>query len=107
MFESYRQFKQILGDNFTTIYDIDQRQLTAVVCRQVGSLRPASGVDLAAAAADALPTSADATTLLPVPGPAASCRSDGAADLFRPTVVGGACPVARSRPGRGTRAGSG
>jgi hypothetical protein len=35
LFESYRQWKQILGENFTTIYDIDQRQLTAVVCRQV------------------------------------------------------------------------
>jgi hypothetical protein len=35
LFESYRQFKQILGDNFTSIYDIDQRQLTAVVCREV------------------------------------------------------------------------
>ena len=35
LFESYRQFKQVLGDNFTTIYDIDQRQLTAVICRQV------------------------------------------------------------------------
>lgn len=35
LFESYRQFKQILGDNFTTIYGIDQRELTAVVCRVV------------------------------------------------------------------------
>ena len=35
LFESYRQFKQILGENFTTLYDIDQRELTAVVCRQV------------------------------------------------------------------------
>jgi hypothetical protein len=35
LFESYRQFKQVLGDNFTTVYGIDQRELTAVVCRQV------------------------------------------------------------------------
>jgi hypothetical protein len=40
LFESYRQFKQVLGENFTTIYDIDQRQLTAVVCRQVVSYAP-------------------------------------------------------------------
>lgn len=33
-FESYRQFKQEFGDDFTTIYDLDQRMLTAVVCRQ-------------------------------------------------------------------------
>ncbi len=44
LFESYRQFKQILGENFTTIYDIDQRELTAVICRQVVPYgpRPAS-----------------------------------------------------------------
>jgi hypothetical protein len=35
LFESYLQWKQVLGDNFTTIYDIDQRRLAAVVCRQV------------------------------------------------------------------------
>jgi hypothetical protein len=40
LFESYRQFKQILGENFTAIYDIDQRQLTAVVCRQVVPYAP-------------------------------------------------------------------
>jgi len=34
VFESYRQFKQLFGENFTTLYDIDQRQLSAVVCRQ-------------------------------------------------------------------------
>jgi hypothetical protein len=33
-FESYRQFKQVFGEDFTTLYDVDQRQLTAVVCRQ-------------------------------------------------------------------------
>jgi hypothetical protein len=40
LFESYRQWKQILGDNFTTIYDIEQRRLTAVVCRQVVPYAP-------------------------------------------------------------------
>jgi hypothetical protein len=39
-FESYRQFKQIFGDDFTTIYDIEQRQLTAVVCRTRVSYAP-------------------------------------------------------------------
>ena len=34
VFESYRQFKQLFGENFTTLYDLDQRQLAAVVCRQ-------------------------------------------------------------------------
>lgn len=40
LFESYRQFKRVLGENFTTIYDIDQRMLTAVVCRQVVPYAP-------------------------------------------------------------------
>jgi len=40
LFESYRQFKRVLGENFTTIYDIDQRQLTAVVCRQMVPYAP-------------------------------------------------------------------
>lgn len=46
LFESYRQWKQILGDNFTTIYDIDQRELSAVVCREVVPYgpRPETGV---------------------------------------------------------------
>jgi hypothetical protein len=46
LFESYRQWKQILGENFTTLYDIDQRQLSAVVCRQVVPYgpRPEAGV---------------------------------------------------------------
>jgi hypothetical protein len=40
LFESYRQWKQVLGDNFTTIYDIDQRQLAAVICREVVPYAP-------------------------------------------------------------------
>ena len=47
LFESYRQWKQILGDNFTTIYDIDQRELTAVVCRQVVPYGPPPASTLA------------------------------------------------------------
>jgi hypothetical protein len=62
LFESYRQFKQILGDNFTTIYDIDQRQLTAVVCRTVVPYGPPPASTLAP-----LPP-----TLVPVTTPAPS-----------------------------------
>ena len=40
-FESYRQFKQVFGEDFTTIYDITVRQLTAVVCRQRVEYAPA------------------------------------------------------------------
>ncbi|CAN5541014.1 hypothetical protein BH23ACT3_BH23ACT3_24030 [soil metagenome] len=31
-FASYRDFRDELGDEFTSIYDIDERRLTAVVC---------------------------------------------------------------------------
>jgi hypothetical protein len=34
VFESYRQFKQLFGEDFVSVYDLDQRRLTAVVCRQ-------------------------------------------------------------------------
>jgi hypothetical protein len=32
-FASYREFRRQLGDDFTSIFDIDQRRLTAVECR--------------------------------------------------------------------------
>jgi hypothetical protein len=32
-FESYREFRQTFGDDFTAIFDIDERRLSAVVCR--------------------------------------------------------------------------
>jgi hypothetical protein len=32
-FESYQEFRQTLGDHFTAIFDIDERRLSAVVCR--------------------------------------------------------------------------
>jgi hypothetical protein len=41
-FESYRQFKQVFGENFTTIYDLAERSLTAVVCRQRVRYAPAA-----------------------------------------------------------------
>jgi len=32
-FESYREFRSVFGDNFTAIFDIDERRLSAVECR--------------------------------------------------------------------------
>lgn len=33
-FDSYRQFRELLGDDFTSVYDIEERRLTAVLCRE-------------------------------------------------------------------------
>ncbi len=33
-FASYREFRDVFGDNFTAIYDIEQRRLSAVTCRR-------------------------------------------------------------------------
>jgi hypothetical protein len=46
-FESYRQFKQLMGDDFITIYDLRDRRLTAVVCRQRVPYAPPSSTTLA------------------------------------------------------------
>jgi hypothetical protein len=62
LFESYRQWKQILGDNFTTIYDIDQRELTAVVCRQVVPYGPPPASTIAPPPPTPVPTSAPAAS---------------------------------------------
>lgn len=48
-FASYREFRELLGDDFTSIYDIDERRLVAVECRQRVDYAPA--VSTAAAAA--------------------------------------------------------
>lgn len=32
-FESYRQFRAVLGDDFTSVFDLDERRLVAVECR--------------------------------------------------------------------------
>jgi hypothetical protein len=32
-FTSYREFRDVLGDDFVSVYDIDERRLTAVECR--------------------------------------------------------------------------
>jgi hypothetical protein len=65
LFESYRQWKQILGDNFTTIYDLDQRELTAVVCRQVVPYAPPPASTVAPPPATPVPA---VTTALSDPG---------------------------------------
>jgi hypothetical protein len=62
LFESYRQWKQILGDNFTTIYDIDQRELTAVVCREVVPYGPPPASTLAPPPPTPVPTSTPAVS---------------------------------------------
>ncbi len=33
-FTSYREFREVLGDDFTSVFSIDERQLIAVECRQ-------------------------------------------------------------------------
>jgi hypothetical protein len=63
LFESYRQWKQILGDNFTTIYDIDQRELTAVVCRQIVPYGPPPASTLAPPPPTPVPRSAPAASV--------------------------------------------
>lgn len=32
-FDSYREFRDVFGDDFTTLFDLDQQRLGAVVCR--------------------------------------------------------------------------
>ena len=61
VFESYRQFKQLFGENFTTIYDIDQRQLTAVVCRQMVPYAPPPDSTLAPPPPTPVPTASRRT----------------------------------------------
>ncbi len=39
-FASYREFRDALGDDFVALYDLDERRLTAVVCRRKVSYAP-------------------------------------------------------------------
>jgi hypothetical protein len=39
-FESYREFRELMGDDFTAIFDLVQRRLTAVECRTRVSYAP-------------------------------------------------------------------
>jgi hypothetical protein len=71
VFESYRQFKQLFGEDFVSVYDLDQRRLTAVVCRQRVAYAPSPGSTL-----PPLPTTSSSSTvatavptLTPTPAP--------------------------------------
>lgn len=56
-FESYRQFKQVFGDQFSTVYDLGQRRLTAVVCRQTVPYAPPTESTTAPSPSAAVPGS--------------------------------------------------
>jgi len=72
VFESYRQFKQLFGEDFVTLYDLDQRRLAAVVCRQRVAYAPASTSSLPPAPTlpAISPTATSPTSTIPatVPG---------------------------------------
>lgn len=68
-FASYRDFRDTLGDNFTSVYDIDERRLTAVECNVRVDYAP-----VITAPFDADP---DAT----LPSPPAPGSDDQAADV--------------------------
>ena len=44
-FSSYRDFRDTFGDQFTSIFDIDERRLVAVRCRSTVAYAPASSPD--------------------------------------------------------------
>ncbi len=44
-FSSYREFRDVLGDDFTSVYDLDERRLVAVECRTRVAYAPEPTVD--------------------------------------------------------------
>lgn len=56
-FASYQEFRKILGDDFVSVFDIDERRLVAVECRQRVAYAP-----------EPVPTSVDTTTI-PISSP--------------------------------------
>ncbi len=48
-FTSYREFRELLGDDFTAVFDIDQRRLVAVECRTRVAYAPELRLDEATA----------------------------------------------------------
>ena len=66
LFDSYRSFKQILGDNFTSVYDLDQRRLSAVVCRQMVPYAPPPASTIAPPPATPVPTVVGSVPVTPV-----------------------------------------
>lgn len=43
-FDSYSEFREVFGDDFTSIFDLDERQLTAVECRTRVDYAPRSTI---------------------------------------------------------------
>lgn len=66
-FESYRQFRDLLGDDFTSIFGVEQRRLVAVQCRTRVAYAP-----------ERVPTTTGpgAATTLPVTAPTSSPSSN-------------------------------
>ena len=44
-FSSYREFRDVLGDDFTSVYDLDERRIVAVECRTRVAYAPEPRVD--------------------------------------------------------------
>jgi len=44
-FSSYREFRDVLGDDFTSVYDLDERQIVAVECRTRVAYAPEPTLD--------------------------------------------------------------
>ena len=59
-FESYREFRDVMGDNFTALFDLDQRRLSAVECRVRVPYAPEP---LVTVAPDDDPTSSSTTSI--------------------------------------------
>lgn len=51
-FESYREFRDVMGDDFTAIFDLDQRRLSAVECRTRVSYAPEPATTVSTAVDD-------------------------------------------------------
>jgi hypothetical protein len=64
-FTSYRDFRELRGDGFTSIYSIEQRRLTAVDCRNRVAYAPEPTVDAAASTSTTTSTIAQNSTTEP------------------------------------------
>ena len=70
-FSSYVEFREVLGDDFTSIYDLDERRIVAVECRTKVAYAPEP----------------DEMGTLPAP-PAASAEQDELSDSLTATLAG-------------------
>jgi hypothetical protein len=64
-FTSYREFRELLGDDFTSVYDIDDRRLTAVECRTRVDYAPEPDPDAVTATTPPTTTPTSAPTSTP------------------------------------------